>query len=311
MEEKKKSIALLLAFFFGFWGIHRFYLGQNGLGILYIILSFMGISFFIWPIEFLVFLVMSQERFDRRFNPGLYRERLSQHIYHSQNAAHRQRHHSHQQRPQQHTSHPQRYPNQAPQQRSPQPPQRRKHDRNADYLQKAQQLRNEINKKIEDSDRFDTFIVQDLKPLVNKYVEQIKELVERDKKIERVLQNSSIDKIDSAISELNRRLQSTQNPELKREYEKSIAKYFKHKKSLQEFAEQREMINLRLESTVMSLSEIKFDLLKMETITSEQEGRNLYKQFEEKTQDLTNYLSALRNDYDYNDMEIDTELDKD
>ena len=66
---KSKTIAILLAFFLGMFGAHRFYLGQKTLGFLYIVLSFVfGISLIIALIDVLGFLFMSRERFDYLYN---------------------------------------------------------------------------------------------------------------------------------------------------------------------------------------------------------------------------------------------------
>lgn len=66
---KNRGVAAILALFFGFIGVHRFYLGQRFLGVLYIILLFVfGLSFIISLIDVLGFLFMSKERFDYRYN---------------------------------------------------------------------------------------------------------------------------------------------------------------------------------------------------------------------------------------------------
>ena len=65
---RDKTIAAVLAFFGGFVGIHRFYLGQIGLGILYVFLMFTGISFLLGLIDFVVFLGMDREDFERKYN---------------------------------------------------------------------------------------------------------------------------------------------------------------------------------------------------------------------------------------------------
>jgi len=39
MNKKSKSTAFLLCLFFGWWGVHKFYLNQTGLGILYFLTS--------------------------------------------------------------------------------------------------------------------------------------------------------------------------------------------------------------------------------------------------------------------------------
>lgn len=66
---KSKYVTALLAIFLGWLGVHRFYLGQRLLGVLYIILLFaFGISFIVALIDFLGFLFMSKERFDFLYN---------------------------------------------------------------------------------------------------------------------------------------------------------------------------------------------------------------------------------------------------
>lgn len=65
---KDKTTAALLALFFGWFGIHRFYLRQTGLGILYIILSVSFISFLLGFIDAIVLFMMDQDDFDRKYN---------------------------------------------------------------------------------------------------------------------------------------------------------------------------------------------------------------------------------------------------
>ena len=68
---KDKNVAALLAFFLGAFGVHRFYLGQIGLGIFYIL--FFWISWFIGLIDFIVLLAMDQKEFDFKYNRSFIR----------------------------------------------------------------------------------------------------------------------------------------------------------------------------------------------------------------------------------------------
>ncbi|HHH50141.1 MAG TPA: NINE protein [Saprospiraceae bacterium] len=68
---KDKNVAAILAFFLGGFGIHRFYLGQIGLGIFYIL--FFWISWFIGFIDFIVLLAMDQKEFDFKYNRNFIR----------------------------------------------------------------------------------------------------------------------------------------------------------------------------------------------------------------------------------------------
>ncbi len=63
---KDKTLAALLAFFGGSVGLHRFYLGQNALGILYICLFF--VTWIVGIIDAIKFLTMDQKTFDLRYN---------------------------------------------------------------------------------------------------------------------------------------------------------------------------------------------------------------------------------------------------
>lgn len=68
---RNKYVAALLAFFFGMLGIHRFYLGRTGSGILMLILTCTvigGLATFIWSwVDTIRYLVMPEQEFDYRY----------------------------------------------------------------------------------------------------------------------------------------------------------------------------------------------------------------------------------------------------
>lgn len=68
MEKRNKVTAALLAFFLGFVGIHRFYLGRTGSGIVYAVFFWTTIPAIIAFIEFLVLITMDEFTFDRKYN---------------------------------------------------------------------------------------------------------------------------------------------------------------------------------------------------------------------------------------------------
>jgi len=72
---KSKIAAGLLAFFVGMFGIHRFYLGEVGKGILYALFFWTGIPFLIGLVDGIIFLTMNDDDFNYKYNPHLYRHR--------------------------------------------------------------------------------------------------------------------------------------------------------------------------------------------------------------------------------------------
>ena len=67
---KDKNLAAVLAFLGGSFGLHRFYLGQTGYGILYILLFWL--SWFLGIIDAIRFLSMDQRAFDLKYNQDVF-----------------------------------------------------------------------------------------------------------------------------------------------------------------------------------------------------------------------------------------------
>ena len=64
---KSKIAAALLAFFLGSIGAHKFYLGQIGMGLLYLLFCWTFIPAVIAFIEFIILLTMSDEAFNMKY----------------------------------------------------------------------------------------------------------------------------------------------------------------------------------------------------------------------------------------------------
>ncbi|WP_344833002.1 TM2 domain-containing protein [Chryseobacterium ginsenosidimutans] len=65
---RSKFTTALLAFFLGGLGIHRFYLGQNKLGLLYLLFCWTFIPALISLIDFFIFIFMSEDNFNYKYN---------------------------------------------------------------------------------------------------------------------------------------------------------------------------------------------------------------------------------------------------
>ncbi len=67
-KMKSKTTATILCFFLGGFGIHRFYLGQSGIGLLYLLFCWTFIPAFLALIDFIRLLLMSDEQFNQKYN---------------------------------------------------------------------------------------------------------------------------------------------------------------------------------------------------------------------------------------------------
>ena len=67
LTGKNKITAALLAFFLGGLGAHKFYLGQTGLGILYLIFCWTFIPSIIAFIEFIILISMNDVAFNQKY----------------------------------------------------------------------------------------------------------------------------------------------------------------------------------------------------------------------------------------------------
>ncbi|MGL5058349.1 MAG: NINE protein [Microcoleus sp.] len=68
---KDKTVAVILAFFIGSFGGHKFYLGNNLAGVLYLLFSWTFIPSIIAFFDFIGLLFMSEQAFNAQFNPGM------------------------------------------------------------------------------------------------------------------------------------------------------------------------------------------------------------------------------------------------
>ncbi len=65
--QKSRIAAAILAFFLGGFGIHKFYLGQIGWGIIYLLFCWTFIPSIVAFIEFIIYLCTSDEDFARKY----------------------------------------------------------------------------------------------------------------------------------------------------------------------------------------------------------------------------------------------------
>lgn len=69
--RRNKVIAGVSALLFGAFGVHKFYLGGWGWGIVYIVFAWTGIPLIVSFIEGVTILLMDVAEFDQKYNSGI------------------------------------------------------------------------------------------------------------------------------------------------------------------------------------------------------------------------------------------------
>ena len=69
-NKKEKNTAVLLSLFLGSLGVHKFYLGINGHGFLYLVFSWTFIPFILSLFNFFSLLFMTNDKFNTEYNPA-------------------------------------------------------------------------------------------------------------------------------------------------------------------------------------------------------------------------------------------------
>jgi TM2 domain-containing membrane protein YozV len=76
---RNRSVAALLAFFVGGLGVHKFYLGKNVAGILYLVFFWTFIPSLLAIFDFVGLLLMTDGAFNLKYNPGYLENSTSVH----------------------------------------------------------------------------------------------------------------------------------------------------------------------------------------------------------------------------------------
>ena len=68
LHNRNRMSAILLSFFLGGLGAHKFYTGRVGMGILYVLFCWTFLPAIAAFFEFIIFLTQSDEQFDKQYN---------------------------------------------------------------------------------------------------------------------------------------------------------------------------------------------------------------------------------------------------
>ena len=142
----------------------------------------------------------------------------------------------------------------------------------------------------------------DLAPVLEDYVGQVRLLAASARDIDRIVDSIPMADLGRDKAELLAKEAGAAGPNLRAEYRKNIDEIEKQERSYAELSEQREVIKLRLSSSVNQLKQMRMDIARVRAAgqgeTAAGAAREGYGTLKSRTEELARYLEDLRKGYD-------------
>ncbi len=137
---------------------------------------------------------------------------------------------------------------------------------------------------------------EDFLPLLENYVNQIKELDDKDRELEQIINSIPMGELEKDLVRLTERKKEALDQRVLEEYGRSIEQIHRQQHSFRELRNEKEMLHLRTNSALNSLKQMQIDLARMKSISSGSEAGSLAL-LKEKSGELSQYLEDLREGY--------------
>jgi class 3 adenylate cyclase len=133
----------------------------------------------------------------------------------------------------------------------------------------------------------------DIIPLLDTYVNQIGQLSLMEEEVANIINEMPMKDLEKDEVRLQMKKEKASSAALIKEYDKSIAEIDRQRKSFDSLKEQKEIISLRMNSSINSLKQMQIDIARMRSIRDGGEGAGL-KMLKEKSQELHDYIEDFQ-----------------
>lgn len=162
-------------------------------------------------------------------------------------------------------------------------------------VQEAAAVKRTIERQLEQMTADHPSLTAEMKPLLEQYFDQVKDLAARASELDELVEPSVTAELQRDRARLVGRMRDAESPSLAGEYEKSIAEIDRQVESMRELRNNREMLDLRLRSSVNLLKQLQIDLARVKGVhlTGTEQSRLLH----EKSEELSEYIKDLESGY--------------
>lgn len=170
----------------------------------------------------------------------------------------------------------------------------RRNSTDMNYIESAETLKDDIVRLIDSNPTL--FTDADLKPSLESYITQIKQLTASINEINSIVNSIPREDLAKDKAALMRKVETERNPLLKEEFKKSISEIEKQEHAVQELVDQNEILKLRIKSSVNTLHQFKLDMMRLKAMP-DAETHTALETLRTKTYELTNYVSDIKAGY--------------
>ena len=138
---------------------------------------------------------------------------------------------------------------------------------------------------------------KELIPSLEEYVGQVRLLTQTVNEIDSIIDAIPMNDLEKDKADLKVKLSGSPSDSLKSEYARSIEEIEKQEKSFKDLQDQREVLHLRLKSSVNTLKQMQLDMARFRAQPDEAQAASL-EQVRSRTGELSRYLEDLRKGYE-------------
>lgn len=166
----------------------------------------------------------------------------------------------------------------------------------ASMYAEAAAARDELVKEIKKGKSSDEF-GKDMIPTLDRYVEQVKLLTHSVNEIDGIVNSIPVALLRTDREALQLKMDAASSGALKEEYRRSIAEIERQEKAYKDLEDQREILRLRLGSSVNSLKQLKIDMARMKAMPEAADDQAI-QAIRRKASEMAGYLDDLKTGYD-------------
>jgi hypothetical protein len=169
-------------------------------------------------------------------------------------------------------------------------------DREPPAVQEASALRRKIIRQIEEMEKDHPAIGADMRPLLDTYFQQVRQLAVKSHEIETLLTQLPQIELQQDRVRLKNRMERVESDRLKEEYEKSILEVDRQLASIKELSHNNEVLELRLSSAVNLMKQLQLDLARVKGASISNTAS--FGMLKEKSDELSSYIDDLESGYE-------------